>query len=221
MTKWNRFKEERASAIDRYLRQKKQNLQVQQLQIVYVLYKMESVMKENIQTLVAKYRRINTFNFLIAQIRRRWMQYYRRRGPTIEALHLGKIHREFSFYASVKFDNCYLRSKRIFYSILKECADVVSMQTKVLDCHYLLQSLFTRCIQRRAVLDAKLRTLNTFWNKMISELLAQAAELDDDEAKEIFTKINDVPEEIRKTVIKEYLSRCEQLYTIAYFQWRI
>ena len=138
MTKWKRFKEERASAIDRYLREKKQNLQVQQLQIVYVLHKMASVIGKNVKTLVAKYRRITTFHFLIAQVRKRWLRFYKRRGATIKALTLGKLRREFSFYACVKFDNCHLRSKRIVRSILKECADVIDMQTKLLDCHYSL-----------------------------------------------------------------------------------
>ena len=44
---------------------------------------------------------------------------------------------------------------------------------------------------------------------MISELLAKAEELDDDEAKEIFGKIRDVPEEIRGAAVKEYFNRCE------------
>ena len=110
MSKWKRFKEDRASAIDRYLKEKKQNLQVQQLQIVYVLYKAIHVMGENVKTLVAKRRRTTTLHFLIAQVRKRWLQFYKRRGATMEALTLGKVRREFSFYACVKFDNCYLRS---------------------------------------------------------------------------------------------------------------
>ena len=60
----------------------------------------------------------------------------------------------------------------------------------------------------------------TYWDKLFGYLMITASQKKDSYVKEILTQVARVQPEIKKALFQFYIKRCQELYAIAFFQWR-
>ena len=59
-----------------------------------------------------------------------------------------------------------------------------------------------------------------FWNKLLQQIEFKAATLLDRQTQMLVRHIRDVNTTTQKALLSEYLLKCGELYSIAFFQWR-
>jgi len=69
--------------------------------------------------------------------------------------------------------------------------------------------------------ESKIEVLLNYWDKMFGVLQSQASKSNDKPTNDMCKKLIVIPKEVRYAMLKKYVTQCRNLYTIAFFQWRL
>lgn len=78
-----------------------------------------------------------------------------------------------------------------------------------------------RIKEKLATKYSKIEVLINYWDKMIWHLGIKAPEYGDVITKQLCRNIILIPKEVRYAVLKQYVSKCSEQHSIAFFQWRL
>ena len=68
--------------------------------------------------------------------------------------------------------------------------------------------------------QAKIAALSKYWDKLYLNMKKQAKEYQDKEMIELLKLIKKVSDQVKIEAIKGYLMKCQDLWVLAFFQWR-
>ena len=71
------------------------------------------------------------------------------------------------------------------------------------------------------VRQSKADVIENYWDKQLALLAKRADQQKDPKVIELCQKLKDIPGEVKRHVLIQYISRCRVLYRIAFMQWRL
>ena len=68
---------------------------------------------------------------------------------------------------------------------------------------------------------AKVEVLSNYWDKMVGQLQTRASKKHDKEASDLVLKFILVPKDVKLELLREWVTCCRTLFSIAFLQWRM
>lgn len=66
----------------------------------------------------------------------------------------------------------------------------------------------------------KVELLETYWNRTYEFVKEKALKMNDKHTTTLLIKIMEIPAEVKKELLLQYIKSCREVYAIAFFQWR-
>jgi len=89
-------------------------------------------------------------------------------------------------------------------------------KVKVVEFFHSIEYMQDRIRDQLVKKDAKAEILMNYWDKMFGTLQTRASQLGDRQGNDLARKLILVPKEVRWTVLREYVDRCQELHAIAF-----